>query len=1019
MNLSIEMLRDGVNGKVARVVGHEGRHRMAWFAQQGMTEIPVVLELPSYTDVPSIESLKLLPQQYYDGVEGVSATRVENAQLLNSENREAIEDEFVALPGEQNAAQFALRPRRNNPQQQIPIMGQWTLDDSSKIENFQYEIQDKFVDLKAVLNAIEAANGNVTDQWNPYLREELSHGRSAKLNKDFIQRELNPLLKEMSDAGITIQQLDEFLHARHAKEANAQIATINPSMPDGGSGLLNAEADAYMNSLTPPERAKLTQIANKVEGIIRETQRMMVNYGLESQATIDQWNTTYKHYVPLQREGVIEGGLGMAQGISVRGSSTKRRMGSDKGVVDIFANIAMQRERVISRGEKNRTATALFGLVLQNPNEKFWLAINPDTINTTNAQAGMVPQLVNMGIDPADAANIAAAPMERVIDSSGMVTLRMSTRFKEMPNIITLRINGKDRAILFNQADERAFRLAQSLKNIDAEMAGKFVQGVGSFTRYIAAVNTQYNPVFGLKNYARDVMTGAINLSNTPQASWWNSAKVTANSIPAVLGIWADLRAERNGQQPSTTWGQLFEEFEAEGGKTGYRDLYARSDERARELQKVLNGYDPKMGPKKFMGLVGRGTLNWLSDFNESIENGVRLAAYKLGIENGMSKQQAASMAKNLTVNFNRKGRKTGTIAPWYAFFNAAVQGTARIGQAAFNKKTGAALVGGLMGFGVLQALMLQLAGFEEDEIPEFVRDKNIIIPTGWATGEEKTYLNYPMALGWNAVIGLGRRITEAAFKEDVNIAEEVIGMGGMMLDAFNPVGAGTPAQMISPTILDPIVALSENKDGLGRPIAREDFSSLDQTPGYLRARENASIVSTMLSEALNYLTGGTEFSKGKLSPTPDQIDYLFGVATGGPGRELLKIEKSLNAYVNEDELATYNIPIVGSFVGNAAQSAAVRSRFYDHVKKMNDHQREIEGRAKREEDYGDYLNKYPEAELYKASDKIYRKISDLKSKQRDIRDADGDKDEIKLIDEAVLDLMYNFNEAVKDYKRN
>jgi hypothetical protein len=47
-----------------------------------------------------------------------------------------------------------------------------------------------------------------------------------------------------------------------------------------------------------------------------------------------------------------------------------------------------------------------------------------------------------------------------------------------------------------------------------------------------------------------------------------------------------------------------------------------------------------------------------------------------------VSVQKAANLAKNLTVNFNRKGELSSGLNLFYLFFNAAVQGTANIAQA-------------------------------------------------------------------------------------------------------------------------------------------------------------------------------------------------------------------------------------------------------------------------------------------------------------------------------------------------
>lgn len=76
---------------------------------------------------------------------------------------------------------------------------------------------------------------------------------------------------------------------------------------------------------------------------------------------MDTWRKTYANYVPLMRDmesddnytfGAFNLGLGTGQGFSVKGSASKRALGSERGVIDILANVAMQRERAIVRGEK-------------------------------------------------------------------------------------------------------------------------------------------------------------------------------------------------------------------------------------------------------------------------------------------------------------------------------------------------------------------------------------------------------------------------------------------------------------------------------------------------------------------------------------------------------------------------------------------------------------------------------------------------------------------------------------------
>jgi hypothetical protein len=64
---------------------------------------------------------------------------------------------------------------------------------------------------------------------------------------------------------------------------------------------------------------------------------------------------------------------------------------------------------------------------------------------------------------------------------------------------------------------------------------------------------------------------------------------------------------------------------------------------------------------------------------NDRGENALRLSVYKNARERGYSKAQAASMARNVTVNFTRHGTMGPLFNAGWAFFNASVQGAANL----------------------------------------------------------------------------------------------------------------------------------------------------------------------------------------------------------------------------------------------------------------------------------------------------------------------------------------------------
>ena len=132
----------------------------------------------------------------------------------------------------------------------------------------------------------------------------------------------------------------------------------------------------------------------------------------------------------------------------------------------------------------------------------------------------------------------------------------------------------------------RSMRMVKALKNMDAETFSGLVGNVAMVTRWIASVNTQYNPVFGAWNFSRDVVGATLNLSTTPIAG--KQKEVLAGVFPALRAVYKDLRAERKGKVADGEWVDLFERYEKAGAKTGYRDQFAQSRKKANIIQREM-----------------------------------------------------------------------------------------------------------------------------------------------------------------------------------------------------------------------------------------------------------------------------------------------------------------------------------------------------------------------------------------------------------------------------------------------
>jgi hypothetical protein len=935
-----------------------------------------------------------------------------------------IPTDYKAVPGQ--GVLFS-RPSSTPKKEQ-----RFALSDSGRFDDFVYKFQDKQIDLKRAIGAIKAEKREIEDRWDAYLQEELFHGRAAKRTQDFVAKELEPLLTDMALKMVKLPELEQYLHARHAKEANELIAERNKlpndgqmdtdgnvivsPLQDGGSGMLTADAEAYLKGLDPAVKKRLEALAQRVDAMIAKTRQTYVDYGLESQATVDGWAEMFDFYVPLMREDK-DGGMGIGQGFSIKGRETKGRTGSTAAVVDILANIAMQRERAIVRGEKNRVAVALAGLVKTNPNPDLW--------------------------------QFDVVPTERVLNpDTNLVEERPNFNFKNQPNVVVAKIvdskgNVVERAVVFNEQNERGMRMAAALKNLDVAQLEGVMGAMAKATRYFAAINTQWNPIFGTVNLARDVQGAALNLGSTPIAN--KRAAVVAGIPSALRTIY---RTERGKSTKNADMAALWEDLQREGGMTGFRDQFRTSEERADAIRFAMdptNWTESKWGrvftaggllkvPLTTAQKLATPLFTWLTDYNQAMEGATRLAAYKVALEQGLSKQRAASIAKNMTVNFNRKGQVGMQAGALYAFFNASVQGTARMGEVLIDTKGGQGfglkpaaryIIGGGILLGAIQAMLLAAMGFDDDEPPEFVRERNLIIPTGWATGQ-KDYIQIPMPLGWHVFPNIGRIATEYVLDGFTDTGKRLAKLGVIFAESFNPIGSTTSLlQFISPTVTDPIVALAENKDWTGKPIARESFDRT--TPGFQLARDTASDPSKWIAEGLNFMSGGTRHTRGALSPTPDQIDYLFGQVTGGVGRELVKINQTVTSQFTGEELPPHKIPLAGRFYGNAESGNAQGGRFYENMNRMAEHKAMLEGlredirkagspeeAARLTAERDRYRAENPETELVTRATIVERRVRQLRREKREALKTDAPKAQVKAIEDRITERMRDLNEAIK-----
>lgn len=658
------------------------------------------------------------------------------------------------------------------------------------------------------------------------------------------------------------------------------------------------------------------------------------------------------------------------------------------------------------------------------------MAINPDAIHSREK---LIQELEDMGYANAEeiADNIMAEPKERylrkvkpsdfVIDpntglpipnTKEVVDARVSRNARFGDNVLSLKINGRERYVFFNQKDPLAIRMVRSLKNLEAEKLGPMTSMMRRVTHYFGQINTVIDPVFSMVNGLKDYPFAMANLSTTKLKG--KQLEVSKNIFPAMMGIISTLRKQKAGNNTANSeWQKIYQEAKAAGFQTANRYAVLKSGEDKAYIEQTMNKFTDRNDKKAF-----RYIIDALYDFGSMVENGVRLSAYKVARDNNMSPEEAASIAKNLTVNFDKKGARTGTIRALFLFFNASVRSTVRLAET-LNGPTGKAIIGGGVLLGVMQAMLLAGAGYKEDDPPEYIKEHNLVLPTS-----DGHYVTIPLAYGLNVLPNIGRVFTE--YGQDVNrhgwhkaqAMKRALNLSNSFFSSFSPFGnQGLTPLAIVPSAAEPLVGLAVNKNAFGQTISRQD-SYTRPTPGYTRTKETGSTAGKEVARLMNLAMGGTDYAKSKIwSPTGDDIDFLVGSVTGGPGREVSKIGEFAKNQVTGEVTPAYRVPIVGRFYGETDTKPVISSRFYNNINQMYEHENTIKNLRKDPVAKRQYLEDNPDARMWHAAEAYEAQINNLNATKKKLEALGRPKEQIDRIDNKKIILMNRFNDRVEKAK--
>lgn len=646
-----------------------------------------------------------------------------------------------------------------NPNTDIP---------ETKFRKAQRLTQDSFNRFTVIKDWLKEHGVTLSEKADVYQAEERYHSLVANQLEDFREQVRNPLIEKISKAGFTLSDVSDFLEAQHAEEANKAIQDVRNDPTATAYGITDADAKAYLAKADP----KLAKLANELREITEDSKQLRLKSGLISQDMVDAWEATYDHYIPVKGDADAKGGTGKGLKVNFK---TKRRLGHGRRDEAVIENIFLDHERAIMQVEKNRVAKHLAMMAAEMNMPEIVSVGQPVKRNTLRNKTAYEVQ-VN-GVTRSTFNNKQAADMFKQL----LPTIDPSVQ----PSTVTINTTSDQRVIAMASPmlaeneinayiDGHAIRvqinddlLARAYSKLGVTGFSALVSAGRAFNGYLSKVYTGYNPEFILTNMIRDFTSGLINM--TGEEGGKIALKASANYVKSFASL---MKYAVSDGKKSDKWIDM---YRANGGNTGaayLSDLERLGDEvktayaSYQGVLKNLKSGDIANASRAAGRKAFNVTLKWIYNLNQAGENAMRLSAFRAMIESGKTPNEAAKAAKNITVNFNRKGELGAEANAAYLFFNASVQGTAALAHAHFKGKHkfqawGLSSMVGVLGYLAAMALI----GADEDDydkINDYTKSRNFMIKAG------DGYAQVPVPYGYGFFWNTGRAIAEAQHKGEL-----------------------------------------------------------------------------------------------------------------------------------------------------------------------------------------------------------------------------------------------------------
>lgn len=776
--------------------------------------------------------------------------------------------------------------------------------------------------------------------------------------------------------------------------------------------------------------------------------------GLMSQNTFESISDMYQFYVPLR--GWEETTADEVYAYLTSESQTfnapiKTVVGRKSKADDPIATIANMAESGIMQGNRNLMKQKFLTMVQNHKTDLVsvsemwvrldeasgeWIAVFPDIPSNANPeQVESIVESFNKRME--ELSNEKGSNVRRSRDAIGIPYKILPKDLKEHQVIV--KRAGKEYLLTIN-GNPRAAQALNGLTNPDNTKGwfGTVERYAGWLNRNLAANFTTRNPNFMVSNFLRDALYSntTVWVKESPVYAWkFNKNFAMVNPI----NMYRLVKGYENGTlDMSDPLNKAYHDFVMRGGETGYtnlRDVEAKK----KAIQKELRYSKQKVSIGKALKILGE----WMDLFNKSVENCARFAAFITSREMGRSMDKSIYDAKEISVNFNKKGAgskflntegqtkignasafTSGLSRSMYVFWNAGVQGMYNFGRLAKdNPKKFLGLASSFYLLGTIMPMIAAAFGDDEDDdyydLPEYVRRNNICFRNGGGN-----WITIPMPIELRAIYGLGEMSSGiVSGKEkytDKKMAMKIAEQMSQVLPLDMMEGGGGFSAFV-PSSVKPLIEAGDNKDWTGLPLYKDnDFNK--GMPEWTKAFKSVDPAILAMTKYANELTGGNKYSKGDVNLNPAIIEHILDGYFGGIEATRSQLVKSAETAWGSRDFDWRNIPVGNRLIKSGderTKKKAIDNAYYENLEEMDKIALRLRGYEKELDDpknddfeiakYQKLLNDLEDSEEYERYEVFMDLNSELKSMMDDFKESGDDE-----LEKEMYELKAMMNEIAK-----